>query len=270
MRKRKQTQVIGTIISIIVLVLIIFFTNLDLSKYSYLEALSAKVSLPFKRVQTVFMKAKKDKTDYYDLIALQEENNKLKEENEELNKTQRNYEVLLEENTVLNEKLNLKNRYKMFESVPASVIGKESSNFSDHSIIDIGKNEGIEPGMAVVTESGLYGKILTVNENTSKVELIVDPASKFAVRAGNRSEDLICKGSINPKQRLTLNLLPMNYQLLKGEIVRTTKLGNVFPPGIYVGKVKEMAITKNVSDTYAIVESAVDFDKTSNVLVIKK
>lgn len=270
MKKRKQSQLLGTIISVIVLLLIIFFTNIDLSKYSYVEALSSKITLPFKKVQMFFLKSKKDNKQYYDLIALQEENNKLKEENKELSEKQRTYELLVEENKVLNEKLNLKQRYNMFESVPASIIGRESSNFSEHSIIDVGSKEGVKEGMAVVTESGLYGKILTVTEYTSKVELIIDPASKFAVKTGDRSEDLICKGSINPKQRLTLHLLPMNYQLLKGEIVRTSKLGNVFPQGIYVGKVKEMAITKNVTDIYAVVESAVDFDKVSNVLVIKK
>lgn len=270
MKKRKQSQLLGTIISALILLLIIFFTNLDLSKYSYLEALNSKVTLPFKKVQTFFMKRSSDNKQYYDLIALQEENTKLKEENLNLNEKQRNYEVLYEENKTLNEKLNLKERYHMFEAVPASIIGKESSNFSEHSIIDVGLNEGIEEGMAVVTESGLYGKVLSVTEKSSKVELIIDPASRFAVKTGEKTEDLICKGSLNPKQRLTLNLLPMNYQLLQGEIVRTSKLGSVFPPGIYVGKVKEMAITKNVTDTYAIVESAVDFNKATNVLVIKK
>lgn len=270
MKKRKQSQLLGTIISIIILLIIIFFTNLDLSKYSYVEALSSKISLPFKKVEMFFLKSKKDNKQYYDLIALQEENNKLKEENKKLNEQQRNYEVLAEENKVLNEKLNLKQRYNMFESVPASIIGRESSNFSEHSIIDVGYKNGVKEGMAVVTENGLYGRILTVTENTSKVELIIDPASKFAVKSGDRLDDLICKGSLNPKQRLTLHLLPINYQLLKGEVVRTSKLGDVFPQGIYVGKVKEMAITKNISDTYAVIESAVDFDRVSNVLVIKK
>lgn len=270
MKKRKQSQVIGIIISVIILLLIIFFTNLDLSKYSYLEALTAKVTIPFKKVQMFFMKKDKENLQYYDLIELQEENSVLKEENKTLNETQRNYEVLLEENKTLNEKLNLKQRYSTFSSVPASVIAKENSNYSSHSIIDVGANEGIKEGMAVVTENGLYGKVLSVTEKTSKVELIIDPASKFAVKVGERSEDLICKGSLNIKKRLTLHLLPMNYQLLKGEIIRTSRLGDGFPPGIYVGKVQEMAILKNVSEIYAIVESAVDFDKVSNVLVITK
>lgn len=270
MKKRKQSQIIGTILSIIILLLIIFFTNLDLSKYSYIEALNAKVTLPFKKIQMFFMKQKKENIQYYDLIALQEENNNLKEENKALNETQRGYEVLLEENKILNEKLNLKQRYSTFESVPASIIAKENSNYSNHSIINVGSDDGIKEGMAVVTENGLYGKILSVTKGTSKVELIVDPASKFAVKVGEKSEDLICKGSLNPKKRLTLNLLPINYQLLKGEIIRTSKLGDVFPPGIYVGKVKEMAILKNVSETYAVVESAVDFDKVSTVLIIIK
>lgn len=270
MRKRKQSQLLGTIISVIILLLIIFFTNLDLSKYSYIEALSSKITLPFKKIDMFFLKNNKENKEYYDLIALQEENNKLREENKDLNEKQRVYELLSEENKILNEKLNLKQRYNMFESVPASIISRESSNFSYHTIIDVGSLEGVKEGMAVVTENGLYGKILSVTEKTSKVELIIDPVSKFAVKIAERPEDLICKGSLNKKERLTLHFLPMDYKVIKGEIVRTSKLGNVFPQGIYVGKVKEMAVTKNISDTYIIIESAVDFDKVSNVLVIKK
>ena len=167
MKKRKQSQVIGTIISVVLLILIIFFTNLDLSKFSYMEAITSKISMPFKKLQVFFMKKGKDKTQYYDLIALQEENSKLKEENKNLNEAHRSYEVLIEENKNLNEKLNLKQRYSSFESVPASIIAKENSNFSNNSIIDIGSSEGVEEGMAVVTENGLYGRILSVTEHTS-------------------------------------------------------------------------------------------------------
>ena len=55
MKKRKQSQMIGIILSIVILLLIIFFTNLDLSKYSYAEAITAKITLPFKKVQMFFM-----------------------------------------------------------------------------------------------------------------------------------------------------------------------------------------------------------------------
>lgn len=35
-----------------------------------------------------------------------------------------------------------------------------------------------------------------------------------------------------------------------------------------MGKIEEMAVTKNLSDKYAVIKSDVDFDNTENVLVL--
>jgi rod shape-determining protein MreC len=45
-------------------------------------------------------------------------------------------------------------------------------------------------------------------------------------------------------------------------------MGGIYPKGIYIGTVKEVVSTKNISDRYAIIEPAVDFDKVDTVLVI--
>lgn len=269
MKKRKQGQVIETIISIIVLVILLFLMNVDVSEKTYFQALQSKIIIPFKKIG-MKMKSHSKKEDrrleYYNLEALQKENREQKQKIEELEKAQRNYEILMQENKTLNEKLNLKNRYDNLKSISASVIGLESSNFSKHAVLDVGKEQGVKEGQAVVADNGLYGKIIEVKDKTSKVELVIDPAMKFAAKSERTNEQYICKGSL--EKEIILTLLPINLNLITGEIVKTSKVGNVFPEGIYVGKVKEIGITKNLSDKYAVIESNVDFENTTNVLVI--
>lgn len=75
---------------------------------------------------------------------------------------------------------------------------------------------------------GYIGKIISVADETSKVELIIDPISKFSIKTQNRSESYICKSSLNKDKRLMATLIPMETNLLKGEVVRTSKLRKCF------------------------------------------
>lgn len=52
--------------------------------------------------------------------------------------------------------------------------------------------------------------------------------------------------------------------------METSGLGGIYPKGIKIGKIKEIIEAKNITDRYAIVETAVDFSKLETVLVITK
>ena len=62
--------------------------------------------------------------------------------------------------------------------------------------------------------------------------------------------------------------IPINADLLPGDIVTTSGIG-IYPEGIYIGSIKEIVTTSNITDRYAIVTPGVDFSTLSNVLVIK-
>lgn len=47
-------------------------------------------------------------------------------------------------------------------------------------------------------------------------------------------------------------------------------MGGIYPKGILVGTIKSLQNTKNITDRYAIVTPAVDFEKVETVLVITK
>ena len=47
-------------------------------------------------------------------------------------------------------------------------------------------------------------------------------------------------------------------------------MGGIYPKGIYIGTIKQIVETKNITDRYAIIETAVDFENLEMVLVIKQ
>ena len=56
--------------------------------------------------------------------------------------------------------------------------------------------------------------------------------------------------------------------MLEGDSVETSGIGGIYPKGIHIGTIKKVINTKNITNRYAIIETAVDFSKLETVLVI--
>ena len=81
-------------------------------------------------------------------------------------------------------------------------------------------------------------------------------------------ETIVCKGTLESTTELKAMYIPTDYNIIHGDSIETSGLGGIYPKGIHIGTVKQVEATKNVTDRYAIIETAVDFDKLSTVLVI--
>ena len=69
------------------------------------------------------------------------------------------------------------------ETVTASVLRDAVGNFDDDVIsIDVGRRDGVSPGMAVVTEAGFVGRVDAVDAGLSTVTTVSDPDLSIGVR----------------------------------------------------------------------------------------
>ncbi len=62
--------------------------------------------------------------------------------------------------------------------------------------------------------------------------------------------------------------IPTDADVVLEDSVETSGIGGIYPKGILIGKITQIIDSKNVTDRYAIVETAVDFSKLETVLVI--
>ncbi len=200
---------------------------------------------------------------------MQEENEKLKQKNSELEQSLRELEIIKSENNTLKEYVNLKEKYNEFQTVPAYVINKDISNYSDTIIINVGSKDGVEVNMPVISEKGLVGHIISVTESTAKVETIIDTASTISCVITTSRDMLIARGTLNSSSTLKATYIPTNATILEGDKIETSGLGGIYPKGIHIGTIKQVVNTKNITDRYAIIETAVNFEKLETVLVIK-
>ena len=171
------------VIFVILIFICIGLTNGNNRKITIIETIFSEIiSIP----QKGYIYAKNwitNNTNFFNQVdELQEENKKLKTENEELNAKLINYEVILSENSILKEHVNLTESYPEYNVIVADIISESASNWEETYIINRGERDGVKPDMVVVAEEGLVGYISSVTNNTAKVISILDPGNSVSVR----------------------------------------------------------------------------------------
>ena len=148
----------------------------------------------------------------------------------------------------------------------ASVIGRDPSPFLRYVIINIGSNEGILPGMPVVTDKGLVGRVDAVIAEGARVQLVTDSASAVDVRLQASNTEAMLEGSVTGE--LSLNMISQDVVIQAGDLVLTSGLGGTYPPNLLVGQV--VSIRKLQSELFqqAAIQPNVDFTQLQFVLVI--
>ncbi len=268
---KKKTGIVGIIITVIILIMLVFISNMNLENLSYIENAVSAVVMPIQNGLTYLKnKISRNHTFFEDINKLQQENEELKSKNAELEKNLRELEIVKNENTTLKEYLNLSEQYGNYETKAAYIINKDYSNYSNIFIINIGQKDGIKPNMTVISEKGLVGYVISTTDHTSKVQTIIDTASTVSATLSSSKDNLICKGTLEESGSLRATYVPTTASIVQGDKIETSGMGGIYPKGIHIGTVKKVVSTKNISDRYAIIEPAVNFDKVDTVLVITK
>ena len=91
-----------------------------------------------------------------------EENKELKSKLNELAQLKANVQSLEDENKKLRDILDKEESLRDFEPIQATVIGRNPDRWNELVIINKGTTDGIEANMAVITSTGLIGKVKIV------------------------------------------------------------------------------------------------------------
>ena len=249
--------------------MIVIFSNNDNGNLSFFETVANNLVMPIQNGMTYIKnKISGNSTFFQDISNLKAENEQLKEENSSLEKQLRELENIKSENETLKEYLNLTEKYGEYKTIPAYIINKDISNYAKTIVINIGSNDGVEENMTVIGDEGLVGHVISVTESTAKVQTIIDTSSSVSASMSTTKEAIVCKGTLEEKSALKAMYIPTESNIIQGDSIETSGLGGIYPKGIHVGTVKKVVTSQNIIDRYAIIETAVDFDKLDSVLVI--
>ena len=268
MYRNKKAGAVGIIITIIILILIVIFSNGE-NNTAFFENAASNLVMPIQNGLTYLKnKISGNNTFFTDINNLQAENEELKQKNSELEQSLRELENIKTENETLKEYLNLTEKYGEYSTVPGYVINKDISNYSKTIVINLGSDDGVAENMTVIADQGLVGYVVSVTDTTAKVQTIIDTASSVSCIMSSNDESIVCKGTLDDNSSLRAMYIPTDSNIAQGESIETSGLGGIYPKGIHVGTVERVTNTQNLTDRYAIVKTAVDFDKLNSVLVI--
>ncbi|NLV71544.1 MAG: rod shape-determining protein MreC [Actinobacteria bacterium] len=158
----------------------------------------------------------------------------------------------------------------------ARVIGKSPTRWQAWVQIDLGSADGIRAGLPVVGATpaagevlagkGLVGKILSVTEHTSQVQLITDSESSVMAKIqGSRAEGIV-EGSVSGD--LIMDYVDRDVVVESKLVIVTSGYGPVYPADIPIGIVasvgeEDVNIYKEIE-----VRAFVDFRVLEEVMVL--
>ena len=269
MEKNNKGGIIGIVITVIILLILVVFSNTNSEKFSIVENFANAIVMPIENGLTYLKNKINNNNSFFENVdKLKSENESLKQKNSELEQQMREFEIMKNENEQLKQELNLAEKYGEYTTVPGMIISRDISNYSKILVINIGSDNGIKEKMTVIADEGLVGYIVSTTAKTAKIQTIVDSASATSCLASSTRDTMICKGTIENKSILSASNIATDARIIQGDSVETSGLGGIYLKGIHVGKIKKVNEGTNKTDSYATIKAAVDFEKLETVLVI--
>lgn len=208
-----------------------------------------------------------------DLQNTYQENKDLKSRVENLTSLEAQVQALKKDNKDLRDLLGENKTLADYKPIPATVIGRNPDLWHEMIILDKGKINGIQQNMAVVTATGLVGKVKSVSQFSSTVQLLssVDPKNRIsAVIQGSTNVYGLVEGYDQDNKELQVKAIPSSAKIQKGQTVVTSGLGGYFPSGLLIGKVVDVKPDQYGLNQTALVKPGADFYDIQNVLVIQR
>ncbi|WP_409251515.1 rod shape-determining protein MreC [Bacillus sp. SCS-153A] len=267
-------RLIILLVSIIVLVALIGYSVRERDNISWPEQFVGDIvgfgqSLVSKPVGAIagFFENVKDLQNTYT------ENQKLKSRLEELVKLETMVKDLEQDNDELRSILDKQENLRDFDSIQATVIARNPSQWEDLLIIDKGKVQGVQANMAVITSQGLIGKVKSVKQFSSTIELLSNKNPNNRISALIQGDENVIgsiEGYDTDRDQLLVKRIPNDMKVEEGAKVITSGLGGVFPKGLPIGEVKEVVPDQYGLTQTAYVEPTADLYHLEHVIVVDR
>lgn len=217
------------------------------------------VDLQMGLAETISSYLKKQKTLMSDL-------EKLRTENLQLSVRAQRYSAVKRENSRLRDLLD-------FPVVPnqrtivANILSIDTKSGSQQIVVNKGENTGAQVGQAMIDVHGVIGQVIKVGPYSSVGLLITDPKHSIPVELNRTGLRAVVTG-IDESKKLSLSFVPIDADVVAGDLVVSSGLGNRFPSGYPVGTIKSVARVNGESFADISVEPISDLTFSREVLLV--
>lgn len=166
--------------------------------------------------------------------------------------------------------LDVKEENEDFVLSPANIIGRDSMDAFYSFIIDQGSSDGVSVNDPVVYGNYVVGVVHSVKATYSEVWTILNPKVNISAMESRTRESgyTTTTAELSLEGKCMLSGLEKSTQVSVGGIVCTLGIGGVYPKGLIIGKISEIAESEHDISFNAIVEPTIDITELEDVFVI--
>lgn len=121
-------------------------------------------------------------------------------------------------------------------SLVAEILRVDLDPFRQRVLVNKGTRAGVFRGQAAIDANGIYGQVTRAGPLSAEVILITDPEHAIPVQVNRTGARSIALGT-GRSGLLSLPYLPQNADVIVGDLLVSSGLGGVYPPGYPVAKV---------------------------------
>ena len=156
-----------------------------------------------------------------------------------------------------------------YQPLACKVIDQSTQMSQNYLTIDKGTRDGIAPGMAVISSTGIVGKVMSCTSNLSLIVSVLHTGNNVSAKIKSTGElGYIKWGGIQPEVA-NLQDVSKYKKVVKGDTIVTSDYNAVFPPNIPIGIVAKVGLEEDETFHDIKVMLLTHFSTLKYVYVIK-
>jgi len=144
------------------------------------------------------------------------------------------------------------------------------SRLSKKIVINKGFNDGVTLSDLIIGSDGVVGQVTEVTPMYSTVRLLSDPTQHIPVKNSRNGIRGITKGLASNDSGMVLKYIPLESDIKLGDIFMTSGIGNYYPSGYSVGRVKLIDENQDSSFMTVYLEPTQNMNRLELVLIVKE
>ena len=162
----------------------------------------------------------------------------------------------------------IKSTMAEYPTLSAQVVNATLNRTNNFLTINKGESDGVKPEMGVIGGNGLVGVVFKTTSHYALVLPLVNTNSNISCRIRGRGYFGYLRWDAQDSRYAMLDDVPRHASFKKGDLIETSGLSEMFPEGIFVGKVEEIFNSSDGLSYQLRVKLATDFGKLRDVHVI--
>lgn len=131
---------------------------------------------------------------------------------------------------------------QQFQLTAAKIVAQSTRSSQNYLTIDKGTQDGIGPGMAVISSNGIVGKVISSSEHLSLVISVLNTFNSVSAKVKKNGELGFIKWMGWQPEIVDLMDVSKYKKVVRGDTIVTSDFNSVFPPNIPIGVVAKMGI----------------------------